>query len=110
MYNPLPNSLTIKKSKIHGLGLFAEKDIPRETNLGLTHTQYTTFPQGWLRTPLGGFYNHAEKPNCKLITIHKGKFWGSWVKSKELFTLKDIQKGDEITCFYSLWDIKSINV
>ena len=45
MYNPLPETVTIKKSEIHGLGLFAEKDIPRETILGLTHIKHTTFPQ-----------------------------------------------------------------
>jgi SET domain-containing protein len=110
MYNPLPKSLTIKKSKIHGLGLFAEKDIPADTNLGLTHIKHTTSPQNWLRTPLGGFYNHSEEPNCELITTHRGKFWRSWVESKELRTLKDIIAGDELTCFYSLWNINSINV
>ena len=110
MYNPLPKSLTIKKSNIHGLGLFAEKDIPAETTLGITHIQNIDFPQGWLRTPLGGFYNHSKKPNCKLITTYTGRFWRSWVESKELITLKNIIEGDEITCFYSLWDINSIDV
>ena len=28
MYRPLPDSLTVKNSEIHGLGLFATKDIP----------------------------------------------------------------------------------
>ena len=110
MYNPLPETVTIKKSEIHGLGLFAEKDIPRETILGLTHIKHTTFPQNWLRTPLGGFYNHSDDPNCKLITNYIGKFWKTWVESKELCTLRDIKQGEEITCFYSLWDIKLINV
>ena len=110
MYNPLPNSLTIKKSKIHGLGLFAEKDIPRETNLGLTHIRHTTSPQNWLRTPLGGFYNHSDDPNCVLIKATTGSFWKPWQEIRNLITTKDIKMGDEITCFYSLWDINSINV
>lgn len=37
MYKPLPEYLTISQSKIDGLGLFATKDIPEGTNLGITH-------------------------------------------------------------------------
>ena len=29
MYRPLPNSVTIKDSDLHGLGLFAIEDIPK---------------------------------------------------------------------------------
>ena len=36
MYNPLPDSLTIKPSGINGLGLFAQKGIAQGTNLGVT--------------------------------------------------------------------------
>jgi len=37
MFKPLPASLTIKESKVHGLGLFATASIKKNTNLGLTH-------------------------------------------------------------------------
>ena len=37
MYKPLPDSLTIKISKVIGLGLFAKEAIPQATNLGMTH-------------------------------------------------------------------------
>ena len=37
MYKPLPDSLTIKTSKVNGLGLFAKETIPQATNLGMTH-------------------------------------------------------------------------
>jgi len=30
-YKPLPDSLTIKKSEIEGLGIFATKDIKKNT-------------------------------------------------------------------------------
>jgi len=110
MYTPLPNSLTIKKSEIHGLGLFAENDIPIETILGLTHIKHTWFPQKWLRTPLGGFYNHSDDPNCMLIKGTIGIFWKPWQEIRKLKTIKNVCRGDEITCFYSLWDINSINV
>ena len=37
MYKPLPESLTIKPSGIHDLGVFADQDIKQATNLGMTH-------------------------------------------------------------------------
>ena len=37
MYRPLPEILTIKKSSIEGLGLYAQKDIKGKTYLGITH-------------------------------------------------------------------------
>ena len=36
-YKPLPQPVTIKESKIEGLGLFAIQSIPIEINLGVTH-------------------------------------------------------------------------
>ena len=37
MYKPLPESVTIKASGIHDLGLFADQAINQATNLGITH-------------------------------------------------------------------------
>ena len=31
MYKPLPDGITIKYSKIQGLGLYATKDFPKDT-------------------------------------------------------------------------------
>ena len=39
MYKPLPESLTVKTSKVNGLGLFAKEGIAQGTNLGMTHTK-----------------------------------------------------------------------
>ena len=64
MYQALPNYLTIKKSTIHGLGLFASKRIPQGTNLGVSHVKEESgeFENNYIRTPLGGFYNHSNDP------------------------------------------------
>ena len=43
MYKPLPNCLTIKKSPIEGLGLYATKDIKANSYIGLTHIQNKDF-------------------------------------------------------------------
>ena len=93
MYNPLPKELTIQKSKIHGLGLFATDDIPQNTKLGLTHLKHEDMI---LRTPLGGFYNHSDDPNCEKYLVEFCYF---------LKTIKDIKNGDEITVKYTLYQM-----
>jgi SET domain-containing protein len=101
-YRPLPKSLTIKESTIHGLGLFAAEDISSGTNLGISHTRLTNCEM--IRTPLGGFYNHSENPNCE-----KRETYFSYDKSVEceyeIVSLVDIKKGEEITVEYTLYNI-----
>ncbi|SVB36372.1 uncharacterized protein METZ01_LOCUS189226, partial [marine metagenome] len=71
----MPDCVTIKQSKIHGLGLFATENIPKDTNLGIAHILIPhaeeTFEQSYCRTPLGGFYNHSEDPNCEIKSTIK---------------------------------------
>lgn len=95
-YRPLPNSLTIKNSEINGLGLFAVEDIPKDTNLGITHISDFEFQDGLIRTPLGGFFNHSETPNIKLQP--KGDY------HQEMVTIRDIKSGEEITGKYTMYD------
>ncbi len=61
-YKPLPFYLTIKKSKIHGLGLYSLAKIPKDTTIGMTHIE---IGNDLIRTPLGGWINHSEDPNCE---------------------------------------------
>ena len=37
MYKPLPDGITIKYSKIQGLGLYATENIKKNSYLGVTH-------------------------------------------------------------------------
>ena len=67
MYRPLPDFLTIKKSPIEGLGLYATQDIKANSFIGLTHVQDNNFDNGYIRTPLGGFYNHSNNPNVRRV-------------------------------------------
>ena len=113
-YQPLPDCVTVKKSEIHGLGLFATKDIPKGTNLGIAHILIPhaeeTFSQSYCRTPLGGFYNHSKNPNCEIKTKLK-YFYHSSSTSRlvttimELFTKKKIKKNQELTSKYILYKI-----
>ena len=62
MYRPLPDGLTIKDSPIEGLGLFATVNIKKNTFIGVTHIRDEQFENKYIRTPLGGFYNHSNEP------------------------------------------------
>jgi hypothetical protein len=66
-YKPLPESLTIKQSEINGLGLFADQPIKQATNLGMSHVQ---IGEEILRTPLGGFINHANEGNVVKVKMY----------------------------------------
>ena len=94
MYKPLPNYLTIKKSEIHGLGLFTTEDIPANTDLGITHVLDNRFEDGYIRTPLGGFFNHSKAPNCHI------KEERDYLK---LVTSTDIKANTELTAYYTLY-------
>lgn len=93
-YRPLPDNLTIRKSKIEGLGLFAYKKIPHDTVLGMTHYKKVLDKEGeenLIRTPLGGFINHSEVPNCELIDMGRHYI---------IKTLKMLKRGEELTVKY----------
>tara|TARA_Y100000816_G_scaffold261994_1_gene219393 strand:- start:781 stop:1221 length:441 start_codon:yes stop_codon:yes gene_type:complete len=62
MYRPLPDGLTIKNSPIEGLGLFATIEIKANSFIGVTHIRDEQFENKYIRTPLGGFYNHSNDP------------------------------------------------
>jgi SET domain-containing protein len=105
MYRPLPKSVTIKNSSIEGLGLFATEFIPSETDLGMTHVYDERFENGYIRLPLGGFFNHSENPNCKVVDESIDNV-GNILLHLRLVTIKDIQPGEEITAYYTLYQPK----
>lgn len=98
-YRPLPKGLCIKKnmklSKETGNyehGLYATEVIYQDEFLGITHIKHSEFQDGLIRTPLGGFFNHSDKPNC--VLVEDGDFF-------HLKTIKDIYQGEEITVKYT---------
>ena len=96
-YRPLPKSVEIRKSSIDGHGLFATKDMIKGTELGITHVKDERFKNGYVRTPLGGFFNHSDDPNCEAY-MEDGDFI-------MLRTIKDIKTGEELTAYYWLYDL-----
>ncbi len=104
MYRPLPNELTIKNSPIEGLGLYATKNIKNNVFLGVTHIRDEQFDNKYIRTPLGGFYNHSNNPNVMRMVsdvLPKLKF-GDLVDPNA--NAKKIQDGknDRENMFYNL--------
>jgi len=98
-FRPLPEFLTVSKSNIEGLGLFASSNIPLGTDLGISHVFDSRFPDGCIRLSLGGFINHHEIPNCKAVISNKDPEIGE-VKHIRLITTKKINQGDELTVRY----------
>lgn len=98
-WRPLPDSITIKESKIEGLGVFATKDIPSDTDLGISHVYDNRFPDNYIRLPLGAFINHHEMPNCKAIVSECHESIGN-IKHIRIITDKDILSGEELTLNY----------
>ena len=94
-YKPLPDCVTIKNSSIDGLGLFAIQNIKEGSIVGISHVKDGRCEDGYQRTPLGGFYNYSDNPNCENIVDDNYLL---------LKTKKDIKVGDEITVKYVLYN------
>ena len=98
-YRPLPTFLTIKESAVHGLGLFTNKKILNNTELGMSHM---IINETIFRTPLGGFYNHSEEPNC---TKYEKKNIHQRIDYLYLKTICDIEEGEELLVKYTLYNL-----
>ena len=84
MYQALPNRLHIKDSDVAGQGIFALEEIPAGLVLGMSHI---VVDEVIYRTPLGGFINHSDEPNCE-----------KWRENDKYFvkTIRHISKGEEL--------------
>ena len=115
-YIPLSNDLFIEESMINGQGLFASTDIPKGTDLGISHIEIEKdkmSPKEIIRTPLGGFINHQDYvyieeggvevtgPNCEKIKQKPDGNKTQW----NLITRTDIKAGEELTLEYTFYKI-----
>ncbi len=93
MYQALPSRLHIKDSPIAGQGIFAKEDIPAGLVLGMSHL---VVEEVIYRTPLGGFINHSNNPNCM-----------KWCEDDKYFikTLKPIHQGGELFLEYTFYKV-----
>lgn len=89
-YKPLVKGLTIRQSQVEGLGLHSTTTWKSALMLGKTHYYHD---ECWERTPLGGFINHSDNPNCVIITDGTERY---------LVTVRPIEPGEELTVYYTL--------
>jgi len=98
-YKPLAEGLRIQKSEIQGFGLFTLLFLKQGTNLGISHIK---IKDELIRTPLGGFVNHSDDPNCIKTKLHTDNY----IKYN-LVTIKDITGGEELTVKYTFYNMSS---
>ena len=98
MYKPLPDYLIIKDSPISGQGIFTTEKIKALNMIGIIHHAESRAENGFIRTPLGGFGNHSDEPNCFKLLMDP-KTWG-------IGASRDIEPGEELTWSYTLYKIE----
>ena len=107
-WRPLPDSITIRESKIEGLGIFATEDLPPNTDIGISHVYDQRFPDNYIRLPLGAFINHHEMPNCRAIVSESHETLGE-IKHIRIITDKSILSGEELTLNYIINKLENPN-
>ena len=93
-YHPLPTGLIIADSGISGQGIFATRRLVAGTELGVSHYR---IDGELIRTPLGGFINHANEPNCLKSQVRIKPYYDKW----NLMVAEDIDEGEELTLKYT---------
>ena len=89
----LPDCINLKKSSVHGLGLFATERITKGTTIHTTHFKHP--PDGWINLVPNCRYNHSEvNENCEIITLESPQI-------KQIRSLVDIPEGQELFVDYT---------
>ena len=92
-YQALHSWLHIQNSSVAGQGIFARENIPAGFVLGMSHI---VVEDVIYRTPLGGFINHSDDPNCV-----------KWCEEDKWFikTLRKIHVGEELFLKYTFYSV-----
>ena len=105
-YKPLPKELRLGFSNIHDIGLFAKEKIKMGHDFGISHIQ---LGKELIRTPLGGFINHSDDPNCtkSMFRVTNANDISTTMdyKAWRLFAISDIKEGEELTLTYTFYKI-----
>ena len=99
-YHPLPSGLTVADSRISGQGLFTTRQLVMGTTLGISHYRIDGM---YIRTPLGGFINHSDEPNCVRSQVRIKPHYDKWT----ITVVEDIEEGEELTLKYTMYDPKN---
>ena len=88
----------LKKSGVHGVGLFVKMAVPKDTFIHETHLHRSLFKTfdpalDWVKIKPNCLYNHSKKyENCTLLT--EGPI-------KKLYSSKDLPVGSELYVDYT---------
>lgn len=96
-YKPLPDFLEIRKSDIHGTGLFTLEALGPGISLGCSHIKVHNMSE-LIRTPLAGFINHDTYNPSVEMTLTED-FNNVKIYSFEI--LRPVQEGEELTIDYT---------
>ena len=109
MYKPLPSGLIIKDSGIQGQGVFTTRNLHVGCDLGESHYRIDTSgvesinqeenKNLLIRTPLGGFINHSDTPNCNRSQIRLKPGFDKW----NIIVVENIKAGEELTLKYTMY-------
>jgi len=91
-YRPLPDIVHLDYSPIEGMGVFAKFDLDGKICIGITHIAPIKKDLGRQRTPLGGFINHSDNPNCFIVVE---------TEFSRVYTVRPIMQGEELTVYYT---------
>jgi len=91
-YRPLPDIVHLDYSPIEGMGVFAKFDLDGKICIGITHVAPIKKDLGRQRTPLGGFVNHSDNPNCFIVVE---------TEFSRMYTVRPIMQGEELTVYYT---------
>ena len=87
----IPTFIAVERSPIHGVGIFAQQEIPAKTNIGAAQIKK---PDGsYSITGLGKYHNHSDSPTC-YNELRSG--------TRYLISRRDLNPGEEITIDYRL--------
>ena len=78
--------------------MFTDAAIETGIVIGISHVKIPYLYE-IIRTPIGGFINHSDRPNC--VLVEKVNLSATY-RLFELVALTDIEPGEELTTKYSL--------
>jgi hypothetical protein len=78
----------VDSSKIHGVGVFINKDIPPNTFIDIAIDTYGNV------TPFGSKINHSWTPSTRLV-------YNNITRMYDIYSIKDMNKNSEITADYT---------
>ena len=92
-YQALPDGLFIQNSSVAGQGVFTKVKLMSGMELGMSHL---LIDDEIYRSPIGGFINHSEKPNCEKYLVGN-KYY--------IRAIRDINPIEELVLKYTFYKV-----